>query len=212
MLLSSSRCFALFSVLSRTLRGLSPEVYGALRGSLDDRGGVSSDHTPGRSSRAMSPPTLSNSARAIPSASAERSTTLLRMDDAVDTDLHWAVQRGDSAAVERLIAAGQPVDEFDEIGKTPLHYAVAAERLDIARVLLVAGAGVDAHDESSIGNTPLGDVAASCSPEVAEFLVAAGADPTIPGWMQLSALDRAAKRKRPEGRRVSEILQTKAAR
>ena len=45
MLLSSSRCFALFSVLSRTLRGLSPEVYGALRGSLDDRGGLKGELT-----------------------------------------------------------------------------------------------------------------------------------------------------------------------
>jgi hypothetical protein len=66
---------------------------------------------------------------------------------------------------------------------------------------------VNAHDESVIGNTVLGDVASNCSFEVAQILVAAGADPTIPGWMQLTALDKSQERKEPEGVRVHRLLE-----
>jgi hypothetical protein len=41
---------------------------------------------------------------------------------------------------------------------------------------------------------------------MAEFLVANGADPTIRGWIQISALDRAARRKDDEGATVHKIL------
>lgn len=43
-------------------------------------------------------------------------------------------------------------------------------------------------------------------------LLAQGADPTIRGWMQLSALDRAGKRQKDEGRRVYELLSRHAQR
>lgn len=127
-------------------------------------------------------------------------------------ELHYAVQDGDVDAIRRLIASGLPLDEFDEIGRTPLHYAVVAESVEITTLLLDAGADVNAHDEAHAGNTPLAEVAGHCGPEIAEILVSGGADPTIPGWMQLSALDRAARRKRPDGRCVFEILQAAANR
>jgi len=120
--------------------------------------------------------------------------------------LHFAVQDGDLDEVRRLIASGAPLDHFDEISRTPLHYAVDLERLDIAATLLDAGADVNARDEERIGNTALGEVAGKCSPGVADFLVTHGADPTIEGWMRLTALDRATRRTRPEGRRVLAIL------
>lgn len=121
--------------------------------------------------------------------------------------LHHAVQDGDIEAVRRLITSGLSLDEFDEIGRTPLHYAVDAESVEIAGLLLDAGADVNAHDESQVGNTPLAEVAGRCSFEIAELLIINGADPTIPGWMQLSALHRASARKRPEGQQVFELLQ-----
>jgi ankyrin repeat protein len=127
-------------------------------------------------------------------------------------ELHYAVQDGDVDSVRRLIASGLPLDDFDEIGRTPLHYAVVAESVEMATLLLDAGADVNAHDEAHVGNTPLAEVAGRCSPEIAEVLVVNGADPTIPGWMQLSALDRASGRKHPEGQRVFEMLQTAANR
>jgi hypothetical protein len=63
-----------------------------------------------------------------------------------------------------------------------------------------------------IGNSPPGDVAESCSLRIARLLVEAGADPTIPGWMQLTALDRAADRKRGDGPHVYEPLRYAAIR
>jgi hypothetical protein len=68
------------------------------------------------------------------------------------------------------------------------------------------GANVNAHDEAEIGETPPGAVAATCSYEKAELLPGAGADPTIPGWMPITALQRAKNRKSEEGRKVYELL------
>ena len=126
--------------------------------------------------------------------------------------LHIAAQEGDLAAVETLIKEGYDVNLFDsDLSRTPLHYAAIEEHIDIVRFLIAAGANVNAHDLESIGETPLGAVAATCSVELAEVLVDAGADPTIPGWMQLTALHRAAARKKPEGRRVHELLNLAAS-
>ena len=71
---------------------------------------------------------------------------------------------------------------------------------------LIGGADVNAHDKEKIGETPLGLVAANCSYKMAELFIAAGADPTIPGWMKITALDRAAKRKKEEGKKVYSLL------
>jgi ankyrin repeat protein len=115
-----------------------------------------------------------------------------------------------AALVQALLVKGLPPSVFDDLGMTPLHYAAQEGHLPVMDLLLRAGADVDAHDERTIGNTPLGDVAGNCSYEVAERLVAAGADPTVQGWMRLSALDRARKRKRPEGVRVRKLLEAAA--
>ena len=127
-------------------------------------------------------------------------------------DLHFAAMEGDEARVRALIAAGRSLDAFDELAKTPLHYAAEHGRIEIMRVLLEAGADVNAHDTSRIGNTPLGEVAATCSPRVAELLIEFGADPRIPGWMQLTALQKAKARKSEEGRRVYALLKAAADR
>ena len=130
------------------------------------------------------------------------------MDDF--SDLHFAASQGDLSAVKVLLAKGENVNAFDDIGFTPLHHAVKEEQLDVIYELLKSGADINAHDESQIGNTPLGEVAGHCSFKIAQLLVDHGADPTIEGWMQLSALDRARKRKKEEGLRVFE-LPTKVA-
>ena len=41
---------------------------------------------------------------------------------------------------------------------------------------------------------------------MAKLLVDAGADPTVPGWMQLTALHQSENRKRGDGPRVHELL------
>jgi ankyrin repeat protein len=121
--------------------------------------------------------------------------------------LHFAAADGNLEKVKRLIEDGFDVNSFEEdLSFTPLHYAVIGAHLDVANYLILKGADVNAHDEERIGETPLDEVAASCSYEVAEALIKAGANPIIKGWMHITALDRASKRKKPEGRRVYELL------
>ena len=124
--------------------------------------------------------------------------------------LHFAAADGDMARVLALIAEGAPLDAFDDLGRTALHYAAERGHLDIMRALVDAGADVNAHDESRIGDTPLRSVAGNCSYAVAKLLVDAGADPSIPGWMQLTALDASRDRKKPEGKRVHDLLERAA--
>jgi len=126
--------------------------------------------------------------------------------------LHLAAQDGDVEAVTGLLNDGHQPNVFDELGKTPLHYAAEGAHLDVMRLLLASGADVNAHDERVIGNTALGEVASNCSFEVAKLLIDAGADPTIPGWMLLTALDKAQERKKPEGLRVFQLLEQTAKR
>jgi ankyrin repeat protein len=125
--------------------------------------------------------------------------------------LHFAAQDGDVEKVKRLLRDGYQPNAFDELGKTPLHYAAERGHLDVLRTLIASGADVNAHDERVIGNTPLREVADNCSYEVAKILIDAGADPTIPGWMQITALHKARERKRPEGLRVRQLLEDAAA-
>jgi ankyrin repeat protein len=125
-------------------------------------------------------------------------------------ELHFAVQQNDLDRVKELVLAGSGVNLFDDIGCTPLHYACRSEFFPIADFLVEHGADVNAHDEPSIGNTPLGDIAGSCSVAMAEWLLEHKADPSIRGWMQLNALDRAERRKREEGRKVYSLLQKAA--
>jgi len=121
--------------------------------------------------------------------------------------LHFAADEGDLDKVKKLIEEGYDVNQFDsDLSLTPLHYAVRGEFFKVSQFLLNNGANVNAHDEEKIGETPLGDVAATCSYEMADLLVRAGANPTIPGWMQITALHRAKDRKDEEGKQVYELL------
>lgn len=133
-------------------------------------------------------------------------------DEFDESDLHFAAHDGDLTRVRQLLADGRSPNAFDEISMTPLHYAAKEGHIEIMRLLVEAGADVNAHEEARIGNTPLREVAGNCSLAVATFLVDSGADPRIPGWMQLTALHQAEKRKEPEGQRVYALLKTVADR
>jgi ankyrin repeat protein len=124
--------------------------------------------------------------------------------------LHSAAQSGDLAEVDRLLAAKYPVNKFDSIGKTPLHYAAAGGHFEVVDRLLKAGANVNAHDERQIGDTPLNDIAGECIFEMAKKLIDAGADPTIPGWMQMTAVDRVNRRKDANAKKVQQLLHAAA--
>jgi ankyrin repeat protein len=121
-------------------------------------------------------------------------------------ELHFAAQDGDLVKVKELVAKGSSVNSFDDISHTPLHYAAEKENLDVVKFLIESGADVNIYEEEKIGNTPLREIAESCSYEMAKLLVDAGANPLIPGWMKITALDKAAKRKKPEGQHVYQLL------
>lgn len=138
---------------------------------------------------------------------------VFNMNESDETgELHYAAGDGDIRRIELLVAQGCAVNAFDDLGFTPLHYAAREAKLDAIKVLLALGADVNAHDEKRAGNTPLAEVAGHCSFDVAKVLVEAGADPTIPGWMQLTALHRASERKKLEGLKVFELLKNAAQR
>ena len=121
--------------------------------------------------------------------------------------LHFAAQDGDLERVKELIKDGYDINAFDQdLSWTPLHCAAQYDHIEVVKYLLSQGADVNAYEEDKIGETPLGQVAEECSYEMAETLIKAGADPTIQGWMQLTALYRASKRSNSEGMRVYELL------
>ena len=121
--------------------------------------------------------------------------------------LHRAAQSGDIELIKALLEEGLPINAFDEdLSRTPLHYAAMEGHIDAVRYLINAGADVNAHEEEKIGETPLGEIAANCTFEMAKVLIEAGADPTIPGWMALTAMDRSAERQQPGGKKIHKLL------
>jgi len=123
-----------------------------------------------------------------------------------EDELGFAAGEGNLEEVCRLLDAGANPNWFDELGWTALHHAVKGGHIDLVRLLLSRGANVNAHDERVLGETALGLVAQTCSAEMARVLVKAGANPTIPGWVNRTALDRARQRKRGDGPEVYKIL------
>ncbi|PTY00947.1 hypothetical protein DB346_15175 [Verrucomicrobia bacterium LW23] len=113
-----------------------------------------------------------------------------------DELLHIASQHGYLELTRLLIQVLGPgsLNSFDEIHRTPLTLAALGGHLDVMKVLLDAGANINAHDTEHTGETALAEVI-QCVPEgnlhVVAFLLEAGADPTILGWMQLTACYRA---------------------
>jgi ankyrin repeat protein len=126
--------------------------------------------------------------------------------------LHRAAESGNLARVQELLARKYPVNRFDDLGKTPLHYAVKEGHLDVVDCLIRAGANVNAQDKRMIGDTPLAEYAQECAYEIAKRLIDAGADPTIPGWMQLNAIHRAARRKDAAAHKIQQLLKKAADR
>ena len=64
-----------------------------------------------------------------------------------------AAEKGDVAAVTRLLDAGADPDAPNEIGVTSLHLAAYEGRLEVVTLLLDRGADPDARDD--FGKTPL---------------------------------------------------------
>ncbi|WP_067272842.1 ankyrin repeat domain-containing protein [Mitsuaria sp. 7] len=120
--------------------------------------------------------------------------------------LHRAAHEGDITEMKRLIAQGYDVNLFDDLGNTPLHEAVRADRYRVAEWLLDHGASVNANEAERIGETPLCFAVQRGYPEMVALLLKRGADPDINGWMGLTARIRAQKRADDEGREMSAMM------
>jgi len=70
------------------------------------------------------------------------------------TTLHQAAERGDVAAVEKLLDEGADVNARDEGGASPLHAAAFAGHRNVIRLLIKRGADINLEDND--GDTPLG--------------------------------------------------------
>jgi hypothetical protein len=115
-----------------------------------------------------------------------------------DTALHAAAERGDTQVLRLLLDADGKrfLETYGMLSgwrATPLGVAAKFGHLNACRVLIDAGADVNAHDELSIGETPLSEAVQNQHADVVRLLLAAGADPDIPGWMQVSARERAGR-------------------
>jgi ankyrin repeat protein len=96
---------------------------------------------------------------------------------APDTRLPEAARTADRETVDRLIAAGNPVDAAEPDGTTALHWAVYHDDLAMAGRLLDAGANVNAANRN--GATPLTLACTNAGSAVVDRLLKAGADPGI---------------------------------
>ena len=93
---------------------------------------------------------------------------------AQDLALIAAAERGDSAAVQKLLREGASIGARDARGRTALLAATQADRVETARLLIVAGADVNATD--AIGDSPFLYAGAEGRNEILKMTLAAGAD------------------------------------
>src|SRR5581483_11292429 len=88
--------------------------------------------------------------------------------------LHFVIARGDLASVEKLIASGADVNEFDAAGTSPLIAAVFSRNPEIVRYLLAHGSDVNARQRETQG-TALSYAVETGHTDLAALLLNAGA-------------------------------------
>ena len=91
-----------------------------------------------------------------------------------DSPLFEAVEKGDKAAVEALLAKGADVNAKNGGKRTPLYTGACEGKRDIVELLLAKGADVNAKDNN--GKTPLHEAARCGRKDVIELLLDKGAD------------------------------------
>ncbi|RFA32820.1 ankyrin repeat domain-containing protein [Alkalilimnicola ehrlichii] len=128
---------------------------------------------------------------------------LSRSDNQGDTVIRHALSygawRSEAKALEmleRLIAAGAPLNTLNDINRSPLHAAISYELTDAVKLLLAAGADIDLAGE--LGPTPLTQAVDTGLHDMAAHLLTAGADPNRANSQGRTALMLAASKPDPE--------------
>ncbi len=102
-------------------------------------------------------------------------------------DIHKAAMEGDMAKVEALIAKNPALtDAKDEMGLTPLIYAVSRGHREVVELLLNEGADVNTQDDA--GYSPVHIAAFRGNKEMLEFLIKKGANLNRKNEMGVTAL------------------------
>lgn len=107
-----------------------------------------------------------------------------------------AVESRDIAALQQALAAGDPVDEINANGQTPLLVAVWNNDVDAARLLIEAGANVNAKDR--IADSPYLVAGAEGRVEILRLILDRGADLESTNRFGGTALIPAAEKGHPE--------------
>jgi murein DD-endopeptidase MepM/ murein hydrolase activator NlpD len=95
----------------------------------------------------------------------------------VGASLFEVVKTGEPVRLQELLAAGSAVDARDELGQTPLMYALG-ENADPAMINTLIDGGADVDAASDSGWTPLMFAARDSSAETVQLLMFAGSDPS----------------------------------
>ena len=95
-------------------------------------------------------------------------------DSTQDQALIAAAERGDTAALQRLLGEGAGVGARDGRGRTALLAATHVDRVEAARLLIAAGADVNAKD--AIEDSPFLYAGAEGRDDILKMTLAAGAD------------------------------------
>jgi uncharacterized protein len=147
--------------------------------------------------------------RAIYLGETEKALALIRPDlpldhvarDVSHTPLIAAIENGNSAMFDALLAAGASATAPIEFGETPLHAAARRGNEAMVRGLLARGADVNAPlkrpNHQFGGRTPLMEAAIGRSLPVVKLLIEMGADPfakDVNGWTVLSFSEVSGKR------------------
>ncbi|MDB6134676.1 MAG: hypothetical protein JWM59_2919 [Verrucomicrobiales bacterium] len=114
-------------------------------------------------------------------------------EDPTDSLLHKAAAEGDLDRVNFMLDYPCPVtlETFDFVDRTPLIWASEKGHLEIVERLLEVGANPNSHNEARAGDTALRKAVRGGHHQVVAVLLKAGGDPSIRGWMGLSAIDQA---------------------
>jgi ankyrin repeat protein len=108
--------------------------------------------------------------------------------------LHLVALEGDCDLMALLLheeANKDLINQFDDLSNTPLMEAVAHGQYLLAKFLLDQGADVNACEQERAGNNAIKIAVETGNLEMTNLLMDHGADPRVPGWMNVCAVDRA---------------------